>query len=754
MRMNLPNRRKVSALLSLLFPLFIVANASAQGVSATWQVQRYDISATLPSGETNRDLVAKARLDLKNISSGNASTLTLRISPNAQVTTVSLNGTSVDFTRSEEKVGSGSLQRILIRMPAVQAGSLVSTVVDYKLSVKENSGLAAISSAGSQFLPLSFWYPTPNSWYFARGADFAPVELQVTASGQTVISGGIEKGSSVEQNLFSQPFFVAGNWEKVTSAGVDVFIGRDAGENERKAATELATLTSEAKGYVAGVLGKGPDGPLRLVSVRRGGGYSSGGVILIDDGAFRRGRIDSVTAMSVIEAVVRLWVADRLRVEGEGFGAIREGLARFIATQFLEQKYGKPIADIERMRQRVSYSLVAQRDAPMLLVAPLDDYYYPVVANKGAMIWRLLHRRVGSEEFYKRIAASLYDGSVSIAEIRTSFADQRTMIDPLFDQLTDINLMVGLPQVSGGETKIALANTGGIDVTVNVVATLANNEKVTGPTTIRAKSYGEIVFKTSQKVTRVEVDPEKLYPQTDYTDDVAPREATESDPQLAVKRAFDKQEFANAENLAKTVLREFPNFDEVRILLARALLGQNKNVEAEREFRTALDEKLPTPRTIAWANLGLGEVSFRNGQREQAMRFAGDAIKADAEYGASYGARVLRNRISATSIVPDDIRTFFTMFDRAAAANRKAELEALTATGEATRFTSGISGQTVEWRTQPTHVDRLDANTILVEAQMTIKLLNREVETGMAVYRLIRTTAGWRLTAVEIFEVR
>ena len=62
------------------------------------------------------------------------------------------------------------------------------------------------------------------------------------------------------------------------------------------------------------------------------------------------------------------------------------------------------------------------------------------------------------------------------------------------------------------ETKSHLRNTGPVDVTVNVAATMANGERMTAPATIRAKSFGEIAFKTANKIARVEIDSEKLYP--------------------------------------------------------------------------------------------------------------------------------------------------------------------------------------------------------------------------------------------------
>ncbi len=63
-------------------------------------------------------------------------------------------------------------------------------------------------------------------------------------------------------------------------------------------------------------------------------------------------------------------------------------------------------------------------------------------------------------------------------------------------------------------------------------------------------------------------------------------------------------------------------------------------------------------------------------------------------------------------------------------------------------------GSTEQWQTQVTGVDKLDPNTTLVQATMNIKLLNRNPESGMAVFRVVKVGANWRLAAVEMFEVR
>lgn len=746
--------RTVVIVVSILLSALVAYAQDDTRVSATWQVVRYDIAATLPQSDADRSLSVKAKLDLKNVSARPASTLTLRISPAAEISALTVNGTPADFTKGEEKIGTGALQRIAVRMSAVQPGGNAAATIDYKINVKDNSGLNAISPVGSQFLPLSFWYPTPNSWYFARGADYAPFRIQVSAPGQTVVSSGSETAGAFEHKFAGQPFFVTGSWDTVNASGVAVLLPKGAGADEQKVAAELAAFTSEARTYFANSLGPAPDSPARLVAVRRAGGYAGGGTILLDESVFRRGRLDSQNAMMLAESVAKMWLGDSITLTGDGSGVIREGLTKYLATQFLETKFGKDVAAVERQRQRVAYAAVSRRDAPLTVVGPLDDYYYPEVANKGTMVWRVLARRVGNEEFSKAVRAAIQDGSVTLAELRAQFPTEKETLDHLLDQVTETNLLAGLPQVAGSETRVALRNTGPVDVTVTVAALTANGEVVSAPTTIRAKSFGEMSFKAANRITRVEIDPEKLYPQTDYSDDIAPREGTDNDVYLTVKRSFDKQEWANAEKAARAALRDLPRFDDVRVLLGRALLAQNRTADAEREFRAVLDEKLPSPRSIAWANVGLADAAIRNNQAAQAMRFVSAAIAADAEYGASLAARLLRARANASAAADDSVRAFFAAFDRAAVSNRKAELEILAVPGEASRFVSGIPGQAVEWKTDVRFVDKIDANNVWVETSLAIRLLNKEPESGTAVFRLTRSGSGWKLSGVEIFEVR
>src|SRR6185295_6304876 len=129
----------------------------------------------------------------------------------ASIKSVTIGGASATFRAVPETYGN--LQRFTVTLPSSVAsgGSLVINV-SYSLPVEINSGLAAISPIGSQFLPLSFWFPAPNTPLTPRGGDTAPVRLTVNGGG--IIASGTEKtsgGSTVyEQALFAQPFFLQG----------------------------------------------------------------------------------------------------------------------------------------------------------------------------------------------------------------------------------------------------------------------------------------------------------------------------------------------------------------------------------------------------------------------------------------------------------------------------------------------------------------------------------------------------------------
>jgi tetratricopeptide (TPR) repeat protein len=751
----------------LFFTAQILAQDATQ-TAAAWQVTKYEANATLPTAPTDRNLNVKATISLKNVGRGVGSTATFRINPKAEVAATRV-GAATASSRKTVDDKAGSLQRFTVSLPvAVQPGETVAVAIDYRLPIAENTGLNAISPVGSQFLPLSVWIPTPNNPYSPRGADFAPFSLTVNApNGETVVSSGAASGSSFEQRLHGQPFFLTGNWDVVNNTGeTSVYLPKGAGADERKRADELVALINEAKNFITTLLGDAPAIPIRLVAVTRGAGFSDAGTILLDYAAFRRQKIDSATAMQIAEAVAKIRLGNATPIRGDGYGAIREGLSQFVATQFIEKQFGKNSAEIERLRQRTAFALVAGRSAPLSQTSPLDETYFTTAANKGSMIWRLAAKTLGESNFFNvvrsQLAGKQTDG-LNLANVRDSLSanneDVKTILDFGLNQTTDTDLLIGLPQARGAETVVALRNAGSLPVTVSVLALTERSERLTKTVSISAKSFGEAVFNTNAKFNRVEVDAEKFYPQINYSNDTAPKTLAENDPQAEISRAFNRLEYAKAEAAARQVLSVYPNFDDARVWLGRSLLEQNKLDEAEKEFAAALNETLPTPKTQAWANIGLGEIAQRRSQLPQAAKFFDLAVKANAEYASNLTARNgrLKAEASAKAAVPIDenARTYFANFDKTVVGGRKTEIENLIVAGELSRFSSGLTANSPEqWQTQILRTENLDANRMVVEVSLNAKIINREAQTGTSLFVLARTANGWKLAGVDLFEVR
>jgi tetratricopeptide (TPR) repeat protein len=745
----------------------IQSTASAQEEArAAWQVTNFDITANVQQPE--RVLSAVAILSATNVGRGPGTSFTFRLNAKAVIKAVTIAGAAATFRAIPES--SGNLQRVTVSLPGSFAANapLVLTIT-YNLPVESNTGLTAISQTGSQFLPLSFWYPAPNTPYTARGADTAPVRLVVNGSG--VVSSGIEKGGAgqtiYEQRLNSQPFFVQGDWERIEGTGeaksITVLMPRGASAEEKRQADAIVSLAAGARAFYAGLLGPAPDVPIRLVSVRRGAGFSEGGTILLEPGAFRRSKLDSSTVRLISEAVSRLWLGGQTAVRGEGGGLLRDALPRFLATLFIEKQFGRNGAEEELLRQRLAYSTVAKKDGPLARVTQLDPSYFGSVPNKGAIVWRLIDQRAGRDAFLSALRVLLQPGKeITLAALRNALVERggermKVLLDHQLDQVTDVDLMIGVPQQRGGDWVAALRNLGSSDVSTSVRATTATGEKLSAEVVVPALNFGEAVFKTTAKITSLEVDPEKFYPQLDYSNDRAPRTRDLQEALSEAARQFGAQDFVKAESIAREIIAVAPLMQEARIILARALLGQNRPEEADRLFRAALNDALPNPATLAWANIGLGEISLKKGQAAEAAKYFNEAVRADAEYGASLIARAGRIRAESaakTIQVDSAVQSFITQLDQAITGGKKAELESRVMSGELVRFVSGVVGTQPEiWQTKVLRTETLDANLVAADVSIDTKQLGKQ-EAGTAVLLLARVGTGWKLVGIDLFEVR
>jgi tetratricopeptide (TPR) repeat protein len=316
--------------------------------------------------------------------------------------------------------------------------------------------------------------------------------------------------------------------------------------------------------------------------------------------------------------------------------------------------------------------------------------------------------------------------------------------------------MAGLPHQESGQWVAALRNLGSNEVTVNVAATTDSGQQLTVLATIPAHDFGQAVFKTTSRVVRVEVDPEKLYPQVDYENDIAPRQVDISGSLAEATRLFGAQEYARAEALARNLLAAAPRMQETQILLARILLAENKVDEAERESHRLADDRLPLPASLAWSSIGLGEIALRRGQAAEAARAFNDAVRVDAEYASTLAARAGRIRAEAAAPPPLDesAKAFINQLDAAIRSGRQAEIAALIMPGELIKFVRGAVGTQPEaWQTRVLRSEQIDANHMALDVALNTKQLGAE-HAGTAVYILARVGGSWKLNAIEYFEVR
>ncbi|HEU4510546.1 MAG TPA: tetratricopeptide repeat protein [Pyrinomonadaceae bacterium] len=757
-------------LLILTLTLCLLTQVSAQATATViWQVTLFDINANVQ--QTERALNAVATINATNVGSGPGRTLTVRLNSKASVKSVTVGGATANFRQTQEP--KAELQRVEISLPApVSPNGTVSAAVTYVLPVESNTGLTAISPIGTQFLPLAFWYPMPNTLISARGIDTAPFRLSINLP--NVISSGVEKagpsGVSFEQPLYGQPFFVQGDWEKLEGAadakGIVILLEKGAGAEERKRAEALMAFAGAARAFYAASLGPAPDVPVRLVSVRRGAGFSDGGTVLIDADTLRIPKIDAATALSVSETVARLWLGGQAPIRGEGGGVLREGLVRFLATEFLEKQFGPDAVKSELYRQRLAYATVAQRDGPLARMSQADSMYYASVPNRGAMFWRLVERRLGTEPLLTLLrtsvqAAKTEGNGLTLAGVREALVARggdsiKALLGQQLDEIIDTDLMVGLPQQRGADWVSALRNLGSIDVTVSVAATTDRGEQVLSEATVPAKNFGEVVFKTPAKIVRVEVDPDKLYPQLDYGNDAVPRSKDLSSALNEASLQLGAQDFPKAEATARAMLASAPRFQEAQIILARALLGQNRTDEAEKLFRAALQEPLPFAATLAWANIGLGEIAMKRNQAAEAAKHFNDAVIASRDYPSSLAARAARIRAEAAANTAPPVdpaaQAFVTQLSQAVVSNKKAELESRIVSGELVRFINASIG-TETWETKVLRTEQLNANLIAADVQIRANKLGT-VGSGTAVLMLARTPSGLKLSGIELFEVR
>ncbi len=104
--------------------------------------------------------------------------------------------------------------------------------------------------------------------------------------------------------------------------------------------------------------------------------------------------------------------------------------------------------------------------------------------------------------------------------------------------------------------------------------------------------------------------------------------------------------------------------------------------------------------------------------------------------------------------VDESVRAFVKQLDQAITSGKTVDLESRIVPGELVRFIGGIVGSQPEiWQTTVLRTEPLDSNLMAVDVSINAKELGQQ-QSGTAVLILSRVGGGWKLTGIELFEVR
>ena len=801
---------------SLVFTVLL----SSIGLAQEFEIKKYEINATVVPAELKVDVQAKLRLvnlsdprlaDNILLSTADRPRFSFYINSKAKVTEMKVNGSTAAFKTNED------LRNNLLRIYTDVTTGIASArelEVDFVYSVPSadrNTSLH-VSSGESFLLPNSFWVPVVHTPYAEHGADTAPMSLTVNApAGLKVVSSGIRKSeNSFEQSLAAQPFFIVGNYDVITRGGesypVEVYVPRGLGEVGKQQAQRLATEAERMLAFYVKYFNAAAVAPFRIVatqarqlstvtsdafSVAREVAFMTAGLATVDDNLLRRDVLDLGTIELLSGAASRAWVDGQVLVRGRGTGMLRDALPVYLGAQYLGERFGVEQRDAAFDRYRGAYAIVARNDAPLLMQSQLDRNYITSVYNKGAMIWRLLEYQLGRQNFENVLRNSLTRTKVdalslsgwyspsqggkppqihplcslsrcaNLKENLLAAGRDRRLINEIFanwiDSVVLPDFAIGQPQSATNGVESTIANFGSGDVTIEVVATTDKGEKLSRNVTIKPGEYGTVTFPAGTNITRVEADPNNLYLQSDYTNDVFPRRPSESEAFGQANLAFVKNDFATAEAKAREGLKITPNAPTLQALLGRVLLAQKKTEEAAKVFEAVLkSEPLPL-QAYGAANLGLGEIALQQNNFAEASRRFRFAAMSDFDAATTMAARdnaASAERGASAIKIPEDIRAFLQKFDGAVLQGTTDAVNQFIELGNLRKFAQSlVVRKPAIWVTEAIRTEEWDANGIAVDVTLKIKIEGKDYA-GRAVYVISRANGKMLLSEVPVFDVK
>jgi tetratricopeptide (TPR) repeat protein len=798
---------KLCFMKNLFLYLSLLVIFTTSGFAQEFEIKKFDLNATIVPAEYKVDV--KARLHMVNLSgpdlidkillsTTDKPRLSFFLNSKAKVESMKVNDASVPVKTSEDV--RNNLLRVHTDITSTIASARELNVdIAYSIPSIDRSTSLHISSRDTILLPSSFWYPVVHTPYTGHGADTAPVSLTVVApAGLKVVSSGIRKSeNSFEQSMAAQPFFIVGDYEVLTRGGesypVELYFPRGASETGKQQAQRLADEAERIISFYVKYFGVAALAPFRIIasparqlstattdtlSQTREVTFATVGAVTLDDTIFRRDTMDLGTIELLSAAAARSWIDGQVLLRGLGTGLLRDSLPVYLATQYLGARYGAANVEEAFERYRRSYASIASNDAPLLMQSQVDRNYTTSVYNKGALVWRLLEKRVGKEIFEKALRASLTRSRVDVLSLNewksplctlsrcVNFKSElikadasNQIVDEIFTNWIDTVVLpdfaVGQPQKTANGFESTVTNFGTGDMTIDVQAITDKGEKLRKSVTLKASEYGSVTFPASANITTIEADPEKLFLQSEYANDASPRRPSDTEAYGKANLAFSKNDFASAEALAREALKGNANAPTLLALLGRALLAQNKRDEALKVFTDVLKtEPLPI-QAFGWAHLGLGELALQQNNAAEASRHYRLAAAADLDAATTIAARdgALKAE-SDTTKIPEEIRQFLQKFDASVLQSTADAINPFVELGNLRSFAKSLVVRKPSiWVTTPLGSEEWDATRTAVDVKLRIKIENEDY-TGRAVYVISRAGGKMLLSEVPVFDVK
>jgi tetratricopeptide (TPR) repeat protein len=795
----------------LFSALFITAVLYGGAAAQEVEVDRYNINARLDAAASAVDV--RAALNITNLGQSSKSRLYFRLTKLAKVASATVDGAAAEVETSDDRRVTSLSQVVVSPRSAVGAGAKATVELSYRIEAPESTPLLHIYSGEVLLTPESVWFPMPSTMFTLYGATTAPFTLTLSSSQggnfRALASGTLKSEggqSTFDQPLNSLPLVVAGNFGEpiISETGgvkIEIFVqpGIAAVSADAKPADSPAITSrmSDEAGriidFLTRTLGPPPAGAtFRIISSVRAGNLTEPGVLVLNEQVFRRDTLSAGTIEVLADALARMWLEGRVRLRGQearpagetraavkarSAAFLSDSIPRYLAALYFEDRFSISSASDLFTRMRWGYTPVAQsgRDAELALQTVLLPNYSAAVLNKGPLVLRLLAETAGRGKLITAIK-SVFSGPpsrvVTIEDLRAALIkDASPEVERVFGQWVDSiiepDIIIGaaLPSDKPGTQKINLRNLGTGDVRVTVLAVTASGKRLTTTVLVESENLATAEINTSEKISFVEVDPEKLIIQSNYDNDARDAESrtTRASAQTLLTEgivAFNKTQYAEAEAKLREALRADQRNAVLHSWLARTLVAQKKLDEAASEANAAIRTDPPVGSALAWARVCLGQIAMaRNQAAEAARQFRAAVVEADetaAQLAAHEGLIEAERAAGSSPPVDPSVRAFITALDEAIKEPASDKLFTLVIRNNLKRFVQGLTvTRPASWVTEILRVERIDSGRVSVDVGLKVRSEGRD-QSGTAVYVLARVGNAWQLEDVPhaLFNVK